>query len=74
MGLVLTIQEFLLRNGILEKSWIKEVEIANSIDELLTTRSITGRPDFPDYDMLDAMTAPALKKLLNKQSTVPKKE
>ena len=28
--------------------WIKEVEIAKSIDELMTTRSITGRTDlFP---------------------------
>ena len=35
--------------------WIKEVEIAKSIDELMTSRSIVGRNDFPDYDMLDAM-------------------
>ena len=27
--------------------WIKEVEIAKSIDELMTSRSITGRTDFP---------------------------
>ena len=27
--------------------WIKEVEIAKSIDELLTSRSITGRTDVP---------------------------
>ena len=35
--------------------WIEEVEIAKSIDELMTPRSITGRRDFPDYEMLDAM-------------------
>ena len=36
-------------------------------DELLTSRSITGRRDFTDYEMLDAMIASALKKLLNTQ-------
>ena len=46
--------------------WIKEVEIAKSIDELMTSRSNVARNDFPDYDMLDAMIAPALKKLLDK--------
>ena len=45
--------------------WIKEVEIAESIDELVTSRLIMGRTDVPDYDMLDAMIASALKKLLN---------
>ena len=43
---------------------INEVEIAKSIDDFLTSRSITGRKDFTDYDMLDAMIASALKKLL----------
>ena len=44
--------------------WIKEVETAKSIDDLLTSRSIAGQTDFPDYDMLDAIIASALKKLL----------
>ena len=44
--------------------WIKEVETAKSMDHLLTSRSITGRTDFPDYHMHDAMIASALKKLL----------
>ena len=35
--------------------WIKEVQIAKSIDELMTPRSIVERNEFPDYDMLDAM-------------------
>ena len=43
--------------------WIKEVEIAKSIDELMTSRSIVEH-DFPDFDILDAMIASALKKLL----------
>ena len=45
--------------------WIKEVEIAKSIGELMTSRSIAGRTDFRDYDMLDAMIASALKKLFD---------
>ena len=52
--------------------WIKEVEIAKSIDEIVTSRSIAGQPKFPDFDpdfdVLDAMIASALKKLLNTQS------
>ena len=47
--------------------WIKEVEIAKSIGELVTSRSIVERTDFPDFNMLDAMIASALKKLLNTQ-------
>ena len=35
--------------------WIKEVEVAKSIDELVTSRSIAGQHNFPDFDMLDAM-------------------
>ena len=46
--------------------WIKEAETAKPIDELLTSRSITGRTDSPDYDVLDAIIASALKRLLDK--------
>ena len=46
--------------------WIKEVEIAKSIGELVTSRSIVGRTDFTDFDMLDAMIASANKRLLDK--------
>ena len=46
--------------------WIKEVEMAKSIDELLTSRSIVGRNDFTDYGMVDAMIVSALKRLLVK--------
>ena len=53
--------------------WIKEVEIAKSIDELMTSRSIVGRDDYPDSDMLDAMIASALKKILNTQTHVRKR-
>ena len=44
--------------------WIKEVEIAESIDYLMTSQSVAGRGDFPDNDMLDAMIGSALNKLL----------
>ena len=53
--------------------WIKEVEIAKSMDELVTSRLITGQPNFPDFDVLDAMIASALKKLLNTQSNFRKR-
>ena len=46
--------------------WIEEVEIAKSMDDLMTSQSITGRRDFPDNDMLDAMIASALNRLLAK--------
>ena len=42
--------------------WIKEVEIANSMDDLMTSQSITGRREFFD-EMLDAKIVFALKKL-----------
>ena len=37
--------------------WIKDVQIAKSIDELVPSR--------PDFDMLDSMIASALRKLIN---------
>ena len=37
---------------------------AKAIDDRMTSQSITGRRDLPDYDVLDAMIASALKKLL----------
>ena len=55
----------------LTMNWIKEVEIAKSTDELMTP--IVERNDFPNYDMLDAMIASALKKLLRTQTHLPKK-
>ena len=45
--------------------WIKEVAIAKSVDESVTSRSTSGRIYFPDYDTLNVMIASALKKLLN---------
>ena len=53
--------------------WIKEIETAKSIDDLLTPQSISGRTDFPDYDTLDAMMASALRKLFDRQTHFPKR-
>ena len=39
--------------------------MAKSIDEVVTSRSIVGRDDFPDFDVLDAMIASVWKKLLD---------
>ena len=51
--------------------WIKEVDIAKSIEELVASRSVTGQHNFLDFDMPDVI-ASLLKKLLNTQSN-PKK-
>ena len=48
--------------------WIKEVDSAKSIEELMASRLISGQPKFLDFDMPDAMIASALKELLNTQS------
>ena len=45
---------------------VQEVETAKSFDELMTSRSIVGRIDFPDYDSSDAMIVSSLKKLFEK--------
>ena len=52
---------------------IKEIEIAKSVDDLITTRSTLGRSDFPDYDELDAMMTAALRKLFDRQTHFRKK-
>ena len=51
----------------LAMQWNKEIKIARSVDDLITTRSIVGRSDFPDYYELDAMMASALRKLFDKR-------
>ena len=52
----------------LRMQWIKEVEMAKSVDELVTSRSIVGRTYFTDFDVLDAMIASALKRLISRQA------
>ena len=55
------------------KLWIKEVGIAKSLDKLVPSRSITGH-DVPDFDMLDAMIASALKKSFSTRGHISERE
>ena len=52
--------------------WIKELEAAKSLDDLITLKSITGK-DFPDYEELDLMMASALERCYDKQTHFRKK-
>ena len=47
--------------------WIKEIETAESLDDLITPKSITGN-NFPDFEELDLMMAAALKKCYDKHT------
>ena len=47
------------KNLALALQWIKEIEAATSLDDLITPKSITGQ-DFSDYEELDMMMAAAL--------------
>ena len=43
--------------------WIKEVDLVDSLDELKSSRSVSGK-DFPNFEMLDAKIASALNKII----------
>ena len=43
--------------------WIKEVEMVNSLEELKSSRSVSGK-SFPNFKMLDAKIASALNKII----------
>ena len=43
--------------------WINEVEMVDSLDELKTSRSASGK-NFPNFEMLDAKIASALNKII----------
>ena len=47
--------------------WIKEVEMVESVEELLSSRSIEGK-DFPNFEMLDALMIQFLLTLIYSQS------
>ena len=44
--------------------WIKEVEMVDSVDDLKSSHSIQGYAYFPNFDILDARIAFALKKII----------
>ena len=46
--------------------WTKEVEIAKSVADLMTSQSIERRV-IPDFEMLDAKRASALKRIITNQ-------
>ena len=48
----------------LTMSWINEVVMARSIYNLVTSQSIEGE-SFPDFGMLDARIASALRKIIS---------
>ena len=43
--------------------WIKDVEMVDSLDELKSSRSVSGK-DFPNFEMLGAKIASALNKII----------
>ena len=44
--------------------WIKEVEMAASVDDSKSSRSIQGVTPFPDFELLDARSASSLNKII----------
>ena len=60
------------KNPMLALQWIKEIEVAKSLDDLITLNSITGKR-FPDYEELDLMMAAALTRCYVQQTHFRKK-
>ena len=52
--------------------WTKEIEAAESLDNLITPKQITGK-NFLDYEELDSVVASALKRCYDKQTHFRKK-
>ena len=52
--------------------WIKDIEAAKSLDDLITPKSITDK-EFPDYEELDLMMTSALKRCYDKRTHFRKK-
>ena len=52
--------------------WMKEIEAAKSLDDLITPKSISGK-DFPDYEELGMMMAAALNRYYDDQTHFWKK-
>ena len=60
------------KNPTLALQWIKEIETAKSLDDLITPKSMTGK-DVPDCEELDLMMAAALKRCYDKHTPFRKK-
>ena len=55
------------KKPMLALQWIKETEVAKSLDDFITPKSIQGQ-NFPGYEELDLMMAAALKRCSDKQT------
>ena len=60
------------KNPTLALQWIKEIETAKSLEDLITPKSTTGK-HFPDCEELDLMMAAALKRCYDKHTHFRKK-
>ena len=60
------------KTSTLALQWIKEIETAKSLEELITPKSITGK-DFPVHEELDLMMAASLKRCYDKHTHFRKK-
>ena len=60
------------KNPMLALQWIEEIEAAKSLDDLITSKSMTGK-DFLDYEELDMVMAAALKRCYDEQTHFRKK-
>ena len=60
------------KNPMLGLQWIKEIEVAKSLDDLITPKSITGKT-FTHCEELELMMAAALKRCYDKQTLFWKK-
>ena len=45
-------------------SWIKEVEMVDSVDDFTSSHSVQGYSHFPNFEMLDARVASTLNKII----------
>ena len=61
-----------MKNTTLALQWVKEIEVAKSLDDLITPKSKPGK-DFPDYEELDLMMAAALMRCYDKHTHFQKK-
>ena len=60
------------KNPMLALQWIKEIEVAKLLDDLITPNSMPGT-NFPDHEELELMMAAALKRCYDKQTHFRKK-
>ena len=60
------------KNTMLALQWIKEIDVAKSLNDLISPKANTGK-HFPDNEELDLMTVAALKRCFDTQTHFRKK-